>query len=190
MIRNFLPSLLTLAFSASVAMGDLIYATSVVDHSPVAAIGQDPNAVLGAPDEVTADFAAPGPGEFGYVVVEFDSQWIVDQPGDDIFVHLFEDWEPLEGFHVDVSATGLPGSFVELEVFHTNTTQFGATILGCDLSDLNLATTRFVRVMNSTPEDPTNEGPEIDAIRANVPEPTTMLLLAVGFGAALLRRQR
>lgn len=59
-----------------------------------------------------------------------------------------------------------------------------------DLSDLNLVTTRYVRVMNSTPEDPTNEGPEIDAISANVPEPTTMLLMAVGLVAASFRRRR
>ena len=133
-----------------------------------------PDVVVGAPDLIATDFESEN-GLPGFVTVSFGPDVIMDGPGDDLVVHVFDftvsDW--VEVFELWVSPDGL--DWVSLGVTHP-VNPFGGEPeqLGFDLLGSGVETVTQVRVVNLT-VDPLNlhQGVDLDAFEAlNCAEPS------------------
>lgn len=155
------------------------YATHIISHSPitepyVAANGANPGAVLGAPDGVPENFDNVG-SQPGFVTVGFAPHIsIVDQPGADVRVHLFDftnvnaDRPEDETFRVEASADGI--SFVTMTPVSLSPSQpqIGQRS-SHDFDLVELSHARFIRIVNLrvlTGAGQGQEGPDIDAVEA------------------------
>lgn len=160
------------------------YAAWVDDYTAVSNAGQTSD-VLGPPDNVVAEFD----GEPGYVTVGF-SNWIVDEPGDDIGVHLwdFTTYGPvgMESFTLSASDDGTEfydlGSATPAD--HSGAATAPYTI-HFDLASSPLTQARYLRLTNDLIFDDgsasaPHEGPEIDAFSAINTAPATQQPIRFG----------
>lgn len=140
------------------------YADVVISSTPANA---SPSDVLGPPDSVAPNFDSVGSSP-GYVVAAFTDNVVVNGPGPDLAVHLYDFFfgQEFEVFELLASEDGV--TFVSLgTVAPTHSTPNIRESRSFDIGAVGLAAVRQVKVVNGVVRTDVDwEGPDVDAFEA------------------------
>lgn len=157
------------------------FAAEIIGSStPIVANGGSSTDILGAPDGFWVEFGSET--GLGFTTVGFGGT-VLDGPGVDFIIHLYDFAGNRDGFEFLVSETG--ASFISLGTFvPTPLTEQGNVSI--DLFGSGLTNITQIQIMNITTE--ASAGPEIDAIEALYSQPSTVPVPAASwlFGSGLI----
>jgi hypothetical protein len=164
------------------------FADVILSHSLVDNPGTFPENVLGAPDELVADFERVDNSTPGFVTVQFSGNPIADESGDDLFIYL-RDWvaEDFEFFDLYGSSNGSSFTLIGSSGAANGGAGSALSVVSFDMADGGFGSLSYLRIVNGRVEPLGSEGPDIDAIGAvgdppsGVPSSSIPVLLAISF---------
>lgn len=168
-----------------ITQAETIWANSIVAYYGSNAASTINNS-LGAPDGATTDFGtADGATWNNYLTVSFGTTF-ANLPGADVVVWVV-DFDTSEDFRVYVSLDNV----TYYQIGSASTTVENVYPSGggysFDMAGSGLEYARYVKILTNE-TDAAYVAPDLDAIGVNVPEPTSMVLLALGMVGIAARK--